>query len=122
MAPGLIDGLWGSRLGELRFQALGGALGVLLFLNLLMILGELWSHGDQDVRVAARWLTAREQGTTLTLGVFALGHVFPAVALAAAFLAPGAGAAVALAGAGALVGVILWDHLFVQAGQVPPLS
>jgi Fe-S-cluster-containing dehydrogenase component/formate-dependent nitrite reductase membrane component NrfD len=107
---------------EWRLWALGVLLAVSLALNLLMILSELWSHADGDAGVAIRWMTSEARSGTLYLGVFALGHVFPAVALAAAFMAPGASMAVPLAGLAALTGVFLWDHLYVTAGQVPPLS
>ena len=111
-----------SAVVEGRLSALGVLLAFGLTMNLLMILGELWSHHKGDAGLAIRWMTSGEQATTLYLGVFALGHVFPAVALAAAFMAPGAAVAVPLAGAAALTGVALWDHLYVTAGQVPPLS
>ena len=103
-------------------MSLGTLLGAFLGLNALMILGELWTHGSGDARVAVRWLTSGERATTLYLGVFALGHVFPVVALAAATMLPGATQAVSLAAGGALLGLYLWDDLYVQAGQAPPLS
>jgi Fe-S-cluster-containing dehydrogenase component/formate-dependent nitrite reductase membrane component NrfD len=109
--------LWSRRL-----VALGVVLGAGLALNFVMILGELWAHGNEDVRLAVRWMMAGERGTTLTVGVIGVGHLFPLFALAAAFVLPGAAPAVALAAVGALAGVYLWDHLYVGAGQAPPLS
>jgi formate-dependent nitrite reductase membrane component NrfD len=109
--------LWDERL-----QLLGTAMAIFLVLNLLMILGELWSHASREAAAAGRWMRTGEQGATLFLGVFALGHVFPAVALFLSFKLDGAVSAVGLAGIASLLGVALWDHLFVRAGQIPPLS
>ncbi|HBP22063.1 MAG TPA: 4Fe-4S ferredoxin [Planctomycetes bacterium] len=123
--PLLLDPL-GSPSAKLAREGLWLTLGIVLFvslvLNLLMIAGELLVHGDEDARYAVRWLQTGERGTGLNLGVFALGHVFPFVALSAALMLPGAGAAVPLAALAALAGLWLWDHLYVLAGQAPPLS
>lgn len=121
--PGLLgQGRVAPEAWESRLLWLGAVLGVALVLDLVMILAELKAHGNEDARLAARWLTDGPQSGSLYLGVIALGHVFPAVALSAAFMLPEAAVAVPIAGAAALVGVALWDHLYVQAGQVPPLS
>ena len=98
-----------------------GILGVSLALNLLMVLGELWSHRDEDTRLAVEWLEER-RGTALYIGVLAIGHVFPLTVLGVISLGPGAEIGVFLAGIPALLGLALWDHLYLQAGQAPPLS
>jgi Fe-S-cluster-containing dehydrogenase component/formate-dependent nitrite reductase membrane component NrfD len=123
LLPGLLPvaGL-DARVWEGRLLTLGLLLALGLGLNLLMIVGELWMHGNEDARVAVHWLKSGEQATTLYLGVFGMGHVFPAVALTLAFVLDGAAMAVGLAAAAALLGVYLWDHLYVRAGQIPPLS
>lgn len=110
----------------LRVQALGLVLLGGLALNLLMILGELWTHANEDARAAVRWLTSDARSAALYLGVGVCGHVFPFVAIACALqfrALEGASAwGVGLASVGALAGVLIWDHLYVQAGQAPPLS
>ena len=86
---------------------------------------EIGKHGRKRrrIRLAQIWggLHSGEQESALYLGVFALGHVFPTVALTAAFML-NEPVAVALAGGAALLGIFLWDHLYVGAGQAPPLS
>ncbi len=123
LLPGLLPyGSLSAGVWEGRLLSLGLLLGLALGLNLLMILGELWVHGNEDARLAVHWLKTGDQATTLYLGVFALGHVFPAVALILAFVLEGAAMAVGLAAVAGLLGVYLWDHLYVRAGQIPPLS
>lgn len=118
----LLPGLVPDPIQPARWLALGGLLAPALVLNLVMIAAELWSHGNEDARYAARWLQEGERGVGLTYGVLVFGHVFPLVALAAALMLPGAAMAVPVAGTAALVGLALWDHLYVLAGQAPPLS
>ncbi len=122
IVPGMLLGDVGPGAREARLVGLGIAMAVALGLNLLMVLAELGAHGGADARLAVRWLTSGERATTLYLGVLVLGHVFPATCLVAALSLEGAGPAVALGGLGALSGLFLWDHLYVLAGQAPPLS
>ncbi|RMG06629.1 MAG: 4Fe-4S dicluster domain-containing protein [Planctomycetota bacterium] len=124
VVPGLVDaGVPSEAYWTGRLLSLGALMAPLLGLNVACILGELWIHGTEDARLAVRWMQRGPQGTTLTYGVFILGHIFPAVALAFAFIAPdGFAAGVGLAGVAALCGLFLWDDLYLRAGQVPPLS
>jgi Fe-S-cluster-containing dehydrogenase component/formate-dependent nitrite reductase membrane component NrfD len=114
---------------------LSGLLLAALVLDSLAILSDLYSHvGPEDARQAARILTEGRLKDGLLLGVF--GTRFLAfVALAAHFYvaieAPRTAGALGgsehslLAAAGAactLVGLFAWEHLYVTAGQEPPLS
>jgi formate-dependent nitrite reductase membrane component NrfD len=122
LLPGLLPVTVDGGLYEERIKTLGAVLALFLALNLVMILGELWSHAHEDARLAIRWMRTGDRATTLNFGVFGVGHIFPAAALAFAFFFPNAGMAVGLAAVASLLGVYLWDDLYVRAGQAPPLS
>lgn len=121
-ATGQFDLVFRGRLLSLAGVLLGG-----LVLNALMIAGELTSHASEDGRMAANWITRGPGSTVLSFGVFVLGHLFPLVALVAALSLPESGGvsplfAIPLAGGASLVGLFLWDDLYVRAGQTPALS
>jgi Fe-S-cluster-containing dehydrogenase component len=114
--------LWQSSLlaPHLVVQALlaGAALFVpewlrwLLPLNGLLVAGEIWGrHPTEDARRAAHIIQADLRFTT---GVLAVGHLLP-LALLWSSLAFGP-----LAGSFALAGLLLWEHLYVQAPQQVP--
>ncbi len=116
--------LWQSPLlaPHLVVQAIvaGSALadpGWLLFalpLNGLLVAAEVWGgHPTEDARRAARLI---QDDPRFTTGVLAAGHLVPV-----AVLWTGSGFA-PVAGALALAGLMVWEHLFVQAPQQVALS
>jgi hypothetical protein len=87
-------------------------LGWLLPLNGLLVAGEVWGrHATEDARRAAHLI---QDDVRFTTGVLAVGHLLP---LALLWFWPGLGA---VAGSFALAGLLLWEHLFVQAPQQVP--
>jgi formate-dependent nitrite reductase membrane component NrfD len=84
----------------------------LLPINGLLIAGEVWGrHATEDARRAAQLIEADIRFST---GVLAIGHLLP---LALLWLMPSFEAA---AGSLALTGLLLWEHLYVQAPQRIP--
>ncbi len=84
----------------------------LLPLNGLLVGGEVWGrHATEDARRAAHLIQGDVRFTT---GVLAVGHLLP---LALLWSSPELGA---VAGSFALAGLLLWEHLFVQAPQQVP--
>ena len=77
-------------------------------------------HGTQDAAQAAR-LILRGVYSRLFWGmVIGVGHVLPVLLLA---LIPGAPmGATFLAGLGALAGLLVFEHIWLIAGQTVPLS
>jgi Fe-S-cluster-containing dehydrogenase component/formate-dependent nitrite reductase membrane component NrfD len=90
------------------------ALRIWLVLNLVLMLAEiLLPHGNQDARLAIKTLSSgrwKIRFWVLTLGV---GTVLPLIVLE---FSPLFGAILAL------IGIWLWDDLWVKAGQSVPLS
>ena len=91
-----------------------GWLLVLLPINGLLVAGEVWGrHATEDARLAARLIQDDRRFTT---GVLVLGHLLPlSILWAESSLRP-------VAGALALLGLFLWEHLYVQAPQRIPLA
>jgi len=88
---------------------------------LIMLVGELlMPHGTQDAAQAAR-LILRGVYSRLFWGmVIGVGHVLPVLLLA---LIPGTAMWVTgLAGLCALVGLLVFEHVWLLAGQAMPLS
>jgi formate-dependent nitrite reductase membrane component NrfD len=86
----------------------------LLPLNGLVVAAEVFGHhATEDARRAARLI---QESGVFTTGVLAIGHLLP-LALLKASRAPSA-----LAGGLALLGLLFWEHLFVQAPQRVPLA
>jgi Fe-S-cluster-containing dehydrogenase component/formate-dependent nitrite reductase membrane component NrfD len=84
----------------------------LLPANGLLIAGDVWGHHPtEDARRAA---TLIQDAPSFTLGVLSLGHLVP---LALLWVAPRFSA---LAASLALAGLLLWEHLYVQAPQRIP--
>jgi hypothetical protein len=84
----------------------------LLPLNGLLVAGEIWGrHATEDARRAAHLIQGDLRFTT---GVLAIGHLLPVALLW------WSGSAGALAGSLALAGLLLWEHLYVQAPQQVP--
>lgn len=90
--------------------------------NLFIILvGELWMpHGTQDAAGAARMILRGAYARPFWGVVVVLGHLVPLVLLA---LIPGAAIAFTfLAGLFALAGLLVFEHIWIVAGQAMPLS
>jgi Fe-S-cluster-containing dehydrogenase component len=87
---------------------------VLLPVNGLLVAGEVWGrHATEDARRAARLI---QEDPRFSTGVLVLGHLLP---LSLLWGAPSAGP---VAGGLALLGLFLWEHLYVQAPQQIPLA
>lgn len=86
----------------------------LLPINGLLIAAEVWGrHPSEDARRAAHIIS---EAPLFTAGVLVLGHLLPLALLWA--WAPGAPLAAALAA----LGLLVWEHLYVQAPQQVPLA
>jgi Fe-S-cluster-containing dehydrogenase component len=84
----------------------------LLPLNGLLVAAETWGpHATQDATRAARLI---EEDPRFRTGVLTLGHVVPLTVL---WVFP---AATLVAASLALTGLLVWDHLYVQAPQRVP--
>jgi Fe-S-cluster-containing dehydrogenase component/formate-dependent nitrite reductase membrane component NrfD len=93
-----------------------------LLANLFITLvGELWMpHGTQDAARAARLLWHGSYSRQFWGGVVGFGHALPVLLLA---LVPGTPIGVSfLAGGCALVGLLIFEHIWLMAGQAVPLS
>ncbi|MGE3540709.1 MAG: NrfD/PsrC family molybdoenzyme membrane anchor subunit [Candidatus Tectimicrobiota bacterium] len=86
-----------------------------------ILVGELWMpHGTQDAAKAAHLILWGPYCRLFWGLVIAVGHGLPLLLLA---LIPGAAFGVtALAGIAALVGLLIFEHIWVIAGQSVPLS
>jgi predicted membrane protein len=85
----------------------------LLPLNGLLVAGEVWGrHATEDASRAARLI---QNDPRFGSGVLALGHLVPLSLLWMNLGAP-------LAGVLALLGLLVWEHLYVQAPQQIPLA
>jgi formate-dependent nitrite reductase membrane component NrfD len=87
----------------------------------IILVGELWMpHGTRDAARAARMILRGAYRTPFWGIVVGLGHAVPVLLLA---LVPGAPLVVSLlAGCSALVGLLVFEHLWLMAGQSAPLS
>ncbi|MEE8303515.1 MAG: NrfD/PsrC family molybdoenzyme membrane anchor subunit, partial [Candidatus Tectomicrobia bacterium] len=93
-----------------------------LLANLFIILvGELWMpHGTQDAAKAARMILRGPYARLFWGGVVGLGHVLPVLLLA---VIPGVPIGITLlAGIVALAGLLMFEHVWLIAGQSVPLS
>lgn len=85
----------------------------LLPVNGLLVAAEVWGrHATEDARRAAHLI---QDDPRFTTGVLAAGHLLP-LALLWWGVAPGAAAGLAL------LGLLAWEHLYVQAPQQVPLA
>jgi formate-dependent nitrite reductase membrane component NrfD len=87
----------------------------------IMLVGELWMpHGTRDAARAARMLLRGPYCTPFWGMVVGIGHAAPVLLLV---LVPGAPLVASfLASCGALVGLVVFEHLWLMAGQSAPLS
>jgi formate-dependent nitrite reductase membrane component NrfD len=93
-----------------------------LVANLFIILvGELWMpHGTQDAAGAARMILRGLYARPFWGIVVVLGHLVPLLLLA---LIPGAALGfTAVASLFALAGLLVFEHIWIMAGQAMPLS
>jgi Fe-S-cluster-containing dehydrogenase component len=89
-------------------------LRVLLPLNGLLVAGEVWGrHSTEDARRAAHII---QEDPRFTTGVLAMGHLLPLALLWSRTDVSGVAAATAL------LGLLVWEHLYVQAPQQVPLA
>ena len=89
-------------------------LRVLLPLNGLLVAGEVWGrHPTEDARRAAHII---QDDPRFTTGVLAMGHLLP---LALLWSRTDVGGLIA---ATTLLGLLVWEHLYVQAPQQVPLA
>jgi formate-dependent nitrite reductase membrane component NrfD len=93
-----------------------------LLVNLFIILvGELWMpHGTQDAARAARLILHGAYSTHFWGAVVGLGHILPILLLVVVPAAPMG--VTCLASICALVGLLIFEHLWLMAGQAMPLS
>ena len=90
---------------------------VALVLHAILLFAELGvAHANVDVRRAAALITRGPMKTSFWLGVVALGIIGPFVALLTI------GAIPILAAALALIGLWIYEDLWIKAGQSIPLS
>ena len=89
-------------------------LAVLLPVNGLLVAGEVWGHHPtDDARRAARLI---QDDPRFSTGVLAVGHLLPLALLWGTERAP------LIPGLLALLGLLVWEHLYVQAPQRIPLA
>ncbi|HET8645825.1 MAG TPA: hypothetical protein VFO85_10070, partial [Vicinamibacteria bacterium] len=89
-------------------------LRLLLPLNGLLVAGEVWGrHATEDARRAAHII---QDDPRFTTGVLAMGHLLP---LALLWSRTDVGGLIA---ATSLLGLLVWEHLYVQAPQQVPLA
>jgi formate-dependent nitrite reductase membrane component NrfD len=87
----------------------------------ITLVGELWMpHSTQDATHAARLVLSGPYSRLFWWGVVGLGHAVPVLLL---LVVPGAPVGVSvLAGACGLVGLLVFEHIWLMAGQAVPLS
>jgi Fe-S-cluster-containing dehydrogenase component/formate-dependent nitrite reductase membrane component NrfD len=95
-----------------------------LTLHVLLILVEVFgSHSNSHVAAAARYMSRGGLKDTFWGPFFLIGSIIPIAMLVIALLVPVAQPALlGFAGIFALVGLFAYEHCFVVAGQVVPLS
>jgi len=93
----------------------------LLANGFIILVGELWMpHGTQDAAQAARLILRGVYSRIFWGMVIGVGHLLPVLLLV---LIPGAPMGTTfLAGLCALVGLLVFEHIWLIAGQTVPLS
>ena len=90
---------------------------------LLIFIEVFGSHSNSHVAAAARYMTRGGLKDTFWGPFFAVGSLVPIVMLCIALAVPVAEPALlGMAGIVALVGLYAYEHCFVVAGQIVPLS
>ncbi len=109
-----------SDAGPLMIRHLGWMLGGALVLEALLLFAELGAtHANLDVTRAARLVTRGHYGARFWIVVVGAGIALPLLLLG---LAPGSGAAATIAALCALVGLWVYEDVWIRAGQSIPLS
>jgi len=118
----LLIGGWfvGSDSGALALLAL--VLLASVIVNLLVVLTDLQSHGTEDVRKAAMAIVRGRWRAPFWGIAVAVGGVFPALLLAAVLWRGFDLAFAAIAAILALVGLFVYEDIWIKAGQSVPLS
>ncbi len=110
----------GSTLSKLFTIVLLSAITVHVLLILVEVFG---SHSNSHVSTAARYMSRGGLKDTFWGPFFLVGSIIPIAMLCIALFAPAAQhALLGLAGILALAGLFAYEHCFVVAGQVVPLS
>jgi Fe-S-cluster-containing dehydrogenase component/formate-dependent nitrite reductase membrane component NrfD len=98
-------------------------LGAILVHLLLVCVEVFGTHSNSHVAIAARYMSRGGLKDTFWGPFFAVGSLIPCIMLCIALLVPGAQPALlGLSGILALAGLYAYEHCFVVAGQVVPLS
>jgi len=110
----------GGRLGQLFTLVLLSA----IVLHVLFVMVEVsGSHANKHVALAARYMSKGGLKDMFWRQFFAVGSMVPLVMLVIALFVPVAQPALlGIAGIFALVGLFAYEHCFVMAGQIVPLS
>lgn len=110
----------GSSASTLLTIILLSAITLHVFLVMLEVFG---SHSNNHVTTAAHYMRSGRLKDTFWGPFFAIGSIFPLVMLVIALFVPAAQSALlGFAGIFALVGLFAYEHCFVTAGQIVPLS
>lgn len=98
-------------------EVLAPALQLLLVLNALLVAQDVWGrHSTADAAAAARLMRTGGRGAWLYFGVVSGGHLLPLL-----FLQLGS-AAGSMAGILVLGGLLIYEHIWVEAPQRLPLA
>jgi formate-dependent nitrite reductase membrane component NrfD len=98
-------------------------LGAILVHLLLVCVEVFGTHNNSHVAIAARYMSQGGLKDTFWGPFFAVGSLIPCIMLCIALFVPGAQPVLlGLSGILALAGLYAYEHCFVVAGQVVPLS
>jgi formate-dependent nitrite reductase membrane component NrfD len=104
------------------------SLTIILFsaitLHILLVMIEVFgSHSNSHISTAAHYMRSGAIKDVFWVMFFTLGSLLPIVMLCMALFVPDSQPPLlALAGLQALIGIFAYDHCFVKAGQIVPLS
>ena len=115
---------WPLQIGSSVSTTLATILLGAIVLHVCLIMIEVFgSHSNSHVAAAAHYMRSGKPRDIFWAIFFALGSLLPVAMLCIALFAPGAQPALlAFAGALALIGIFAFEHCFVKAGQIVPLS
>jgi Fe-S-cluster-containing dehydrogenase component/formate-dependent nitrite reductase membrane component NrfD len=121
-ALGLLS--WPLYTGSLVSTSLAIILLSAIVLHIFLIMIEVFgSHSNSHVATAAHYIRSSRPKDIFWGVFFALGSLLPIAMLCIALFVPGVlPALLAIAGMLALIGLFAYEHCFVVAGQVVPLS
>jgi Fe-S-cluster-containing dehydrogenase component/formate-dependent nitrite reductase membrane component NrfD len=121
-ALGLLS--WALNAGSALSTLFTTVLLIATILHVLLILLEVFgSHSNSHVAIAARYMSKGGLKDTFWGPFFAIGSIIPIFMLSIALLVPTAQLALlGFSGILALVGLFAYEHCFVVAGQIVPLS